>query len=191
MRPLIALATLLALLVPAAGALASGQDVIRDCTDDEVLSKTYTQREYREALRDLPADADQYGNCRNVIARAQQAALAAGRRDGGNATGSSNSGAGGGGSTTGGGGGGTVGRPSVDDQLDTASTAEREALERMRSPASRPAATVDPAKVGIVPDVDQASGLPAPLLVLLAMLAAGGLAIAGFAVRRLVHARGA
>ena len=36
---------------PAGGALASGKDVIRDCTDDEVMSKTYTQKEYRDALK--------------------------------------------------------------------------------------------------------------------------------------------
>ena len=44
---------------------------MRDCTDDEVLTKTYTQKEYRDALEQLAADADEYGNCRDVIRRAQ------------------------------------------------------------------------------------------------------------------------
>jgi hypothetical protein len=48
MRLRLSLALLLLLLVPAATAVASGRDVLRDCADDEVLSKTYTQKEYRE-----------------------------------------------------------------------------------------------------------------------------------------------
>ena len=74
----IALATVLAVLAPGASALASGRDVINDCTDDEVLTKTYTQKEYRDALAKLPADADQYGNCRDIIARAQESAATKG-----------------------------------------------------------------------------------------------------------------
>src|ERR1700710_1110179 len=77
-RPLLILTTTLALLASATGAAsASGLDVIRDCTDDEVMSKTYTQKEYRDALRQFAADGDQYGNCRDVIRRAQAAAAAA------------------------------------------------------------------------------------------------------------------
>src|SRR3990170_190262 len=78
MRRLIlpALLALLALAATAPSALASGLDVIRDCTDDEVMSKTYTQKEYRAALRELAGDSDQYGNCRSVIQRAQAAAAA-------------------------------------------------------------------------------------------------------------------
>ena len=68
------LTVLVLLAAGATQALASGRDVINDCTDDEVLSKSYTQKEYRDALANLPADADQYGNCREVIARAQEQA---------------------------------------------------------------------------------------------------------------------
>ena len=109
----LALFTVLAALLPAAGALASGTDVIRDCTDDEVMSKTYTQKEYRAALSELSADADQYGNCRDVILRAQQAALAAGK------TKDSSSGANAGGGSASGGGstGGTGGCDSSDPTL--------------------------------------------------------------------------
>jgi hypothetical protein len=188
MRLRLALATILALLAPAATALASGTDVIRDCTDDEVMSKTYTQKEYRAALRELAADADQYGNCRDVILRAQQAALAAGkskdREDAG--------GTGGGGSNTGGG-AGAIGSAPAADQLHAASDRERRAVEQARTTRSSPVtldnATVDPAKVGTVPGVSQVSDLPTPLAVLLALLLAGILAVAGLRLRRLVHAR--
>ncbi|MDP2712853.1 MAG: hypothetical protein Q8O56_16715 [Solirubrobacteraceae bacterium] len=178
------LALLLAALVAAASATASGRDVIRDCTDDEVMSKTYTQKEYRDALREFAAagDADQYGNCRDIIRRAQQAALAASRGAGGT-----------GGGATPSGGAGAIGSAPAAEQLDAASDAEREAVEQARTaPApvvSLDRATVDPAKVGTVPGLSQVSDLPAPLTGLLALLLAGALAIGSLRIRRLVHAR--
>ncbi|MEA2222982.1 MAG: hypothetical protein QOH83_1358, partial [Solirubrobacteraceae bacterium] len=47
----------------------------------------------------------------------------------------------------------------------------------------------DPAKVGTAPGVSQVSDLPTPLAVLLVLLVAGMLAVAGLRLRRLVHAR--
>jgi hypothetical protein len=190
MRLRLAVATVLALLVPATHALAAGIDVIRDCTDDEVMSKTYTQKEYRDALRQFASDGDQYGNCRDVIRRAQAAALAAGKKkdSGGTGTGAP---AGSGSST--GGGAGAIGSAPAEEQLSAASKTERRAVERARTARSSPVSlddrTVDPAKVGTVPGVSQVSDLPAPLVVLLALLLAGTLAIAGHRLRRLVHAR--
>src|SRR3954454_7147762 len=85
------LLTLLLVLLPAAAAHASAAQVIRDCTDDGVLSGHYSQKELRSALANLPSDVDEYTNCRDVIRAAQ---LSAG----------SGSSSGGGGTTTGGGG---------------------------------------------------------------------------------------
>jgi hypothetical protein len=184
---LLLLATLVALLVPVTSALASGLDVIRDCTDDEVMSKTYTQKEYRAALKQFASDGDQYGNCRDIIRRAQAAALAAkNKKDDANA----------GGAAAGanpGGGAGAIGSAPADEQLTSASEHERRAVERARtaraSPISLDNATVDPAKAGTVPGIGQVSDLPAPLVVLLALLLIGTLAIAGLRIRRLVDAR--
>ena len=188
MRARLVLATILALLAPAAAALASGTDVIRDCTDDEVMSKTYAQKEYRAALRELAADADQYGNCRDVILRAQQAALAAGKSKDRESAG----GAGSGGSNTSGG-AGAIGSAPAAEQLDAASDKERRAVELARTTRSSPVAldnaTVDSAKVGTVPGVSQVSDLPTPLAILLGLLLAGMLGVAGLRLRRLVHAR--
>ena len=190
MRLRLAVATVLALLLTASHALASGLDVIRDCTDDEVMSKTYTQKEYRDALRQFAADGDQYGNCRDVIRRAQAAALAGGRKK--DSSGSGASAATGNGSNTGGG-AGAIGSAPAEEQLSAASRTERRAVERARAAPSSPVSlddrTVDPAKVGTVPGVSQVSDLPAPLVVLLALLLAGTLALAGLRLRRLVHAR--
>ena len=188
---LVLAATVLAALVPSGIALGSGEDVIRDCTDDEVMQKTYTQKEYRAALRELAADADQYGNCRDVILRAQQKALAAGRGNGGGGdAGDAGAGTGGGSS---GGGAGAIGSAPADEQLSSASERERAAVEQARATRGGPVtlddATVDPAKVGTVPGVSQVSDLPAPLVILLALLLAGALALGGLRIRRLVDAR--
>ena len=186
----LALVTVLCLLVPAGAANASGEDVIRDCTDDEIMQKTYTQKEYRAALRELAADADQYGNCRDVILRAQQKALAAGK-DGSKGKDADDD-AGGGGASSGGG-AGAIGSAPADEQLTSASERERAALQQARATRSGPVsldhATVDPAKVGTVPGVSQVSDLPAPLVILLALLLAGALALGGLRIRRLVDAR--
>jgi hypothetical protein len=179
---LLLFATVLAVLTPAAGAHGSGLDVIRDCTYDEVMSKTYTQREYRDALKQIAADGDQYGNCRDVIKRAQAAALAAkNKRNGG------------GGGESAGGGAGAIGSAPAADQLNAATEAEREAVERARGepggPVSFENASVDPATAGTAPGVGPVADLPAPLAVLLALLLIGALAIAALRIRRFVNAR--
>ena len=197
MRSLLALATTLALLGPVTAAHASGLSVIRDCTFDEVMSKTYTQREYRDALRELAADSDQYNNCRDVIRRAQSAALAGtrtptskGSDDGAGSSGGGGSAGRGGGAD---GGAGAIGSAPAAKQLDDATKLERSAVERARTVPSGVVSldntAVDPAKVGTVPRVSQVSDLPTPLVVLLALLLAGTLALAAARIRRLVHAR--
>jgi len=183
------LLTTLALLATTATAFASGLDVIRDCTDDEVMSKTYTQGEYRDALRQFAADGDQYGNCRDVIRRAQAAAAGAKKKPAG---GSDGGGAAGGGAPPSGG-AGAIGSAPAAEQLQSASDAERKAVASARkTPAgavSLDNATVDPAKVGTAPGVSNVADLPTPLVIMLALLLAGVLAVAGLRVRRLVNAR--
>jgi hypothetical protein len=186
------LITMLALLAIAAPALGSGLDVIRDCTDDEVMSKTYTQKEYRDALRELAGDSDQYGNCRSVIQRAQAAAAAGKKGSGaGGDAGSGPAGAPAGGGP--GGGPGAIGSAPAAEQLEQASAAEHEAVEEARSAApgavSLDDAAVDTAKAGTAPGLGPSADLPTPLLVMLALLLAGALAVAGLRVRRLVNTR--
>lgn len=66
----------LVLGLPAA-AQASGSDVIRDCAQDGVLNKAYTQKELRDAYNNLPSDIDEYTDCRQVI----RAAMGGGNGD--------------------------------------------------------------------------------------------------------------
>jgi hypothetical protein len=41
--------------------------VIRDCADDGKLDKQYTQKELRDADKNLPSDIDEYTDCRQAI----------------------------------------------------------------------------------------------------------------------------
>lgn len=187
----ITLATLLAVLAGSAPAHASGRDVILDCTDDEVLSKTYSQKEYQDALEQFPTDADQYGACRDIIARAQDGAATKGGKSGGGS--GADTGGGGGTSASGAGGQSAAAPPrSASEQLDAASDEDRAAVEDATREA--PEASVGPGNPVRTADVGRAPGsqisdLPAPLLVLLALLAGGGLALGGMRIRSLVHAR--
>lgn len=165
------LAAALAALTPSS-ALASGDDVLRDCSDDEQLSKRYSQAEYREALDTISADLRQYTNCQAVIRQAQLAA--AGGRGGGT------SGAGGPGvagsvpglpGTAGGG-------PSAAETLAAATPEQRrelaEAVEKPPGPVTLPGAEpIDPASAGTVPGIDAVGDLPTPLGALLVLMAAG------------------
>jgi hypothetical protein len=75
MRPVrtIALVVLLALGVLPAAAQADGDDVVSDCTKHGTLTRKYPQKDYKDALASLPADVDEYGDCRDVIRNAQLA----------------------------------------------------------------------------------------------------------------------
>ncbi|HLM50678.1 MAG TPA: hypothetical protein VK279_09040 [Solirubrobacteraceae bacterium] len=100
MRRILSALALLALAVPAAAG-ADATDVIRDCTRNGTLTKQYTQDDYAEALSDLPADVDEYGDCREIIREAQLAA-ASGRAGGrGAGAGAAGAGAAGSGATAG------------------------------------------------------------------------------------------
>jgi len=175
MRRLLITAVLGCLLLPAA-AWASGDAVIKDCTDDGVIQGHYSQQDYKSALNNLPTDVDEYTNCRDVIKRAQLAAT------------------GGGG---GGGGGGTSGAvpvaPPGQDPLASASPAERAAVEAARNGgASKPirigGKLVQPGKLGFG-GLGSPTTLPTSLIAVLVAIGIAAAAAAATYVRNRVIAR--
>jgi len=68
-RHLIVLGALAALALPAP-AFASADQVVRDCARDGKLDHDYSNAELRRARNNLPADLDEYSDCRDVIASA-------------------------------------------------------------------------------------------------------------------------
>jgi hypothetical protein len=72
MRRTIFLALLAALLLAPAAARAATDpiEIQRDCADDGILQGKYTTAELRKARDQLPTDADEYSDCRDVLSRA-------------------------------------------------------------------------------------------------------------------------
>ncbi len=202
MRLRLFLALLVILLVPTASAWASGRDVLRDCADDEVLSKTYTQKEYRDALSQLATDSSEYSDCQSVIQRAQLEA-AAGRNkksSGGGTTTTPGGGASGGGST------GSTGSTAPTDSTPTPAPAargtdplaalnpeERLALDEARTgggggiKGSGPA--VVPPGSSQAPNLTGSSALPGPVIGLLVLLAGALIIVTGTRLRTRVLGR--
>jgi hypothetical protein len=69
--PRLLLVMVLTLLVAAPAAMAGTRaDIVADCFDDGKLDGDYTASQIRDARNNLPADVDQYSDCRDVLARA-------------------------------------------------------------------------------------------------------------------------
>ncbi len=119
--PRLLLVLLLALLVAAPAASAgTRQDIISDCYDDAKLDGNYTASQIRDARNNLPADVDQYSDCRDVLARALGGS-------GDKAVGGGSGAGGGGGGSTGGGGG--LGEGAAAEPLTANGPEEQQALE--------------------------------------------------------------
>lgn len=198
MNPLMRRASIPLLLVVALAtptpALASGDDVLRDCNDDERLSKRYSQEEYREALDNIPADIRQYTNCQAVIRQAQLSAAGSSSSGGGSGSGGAGGTGGGGtgGGTTGGDTGGTTASPA--ETLAAATPEQKrelaEVVEEPPAPVTLPGAgAVDPASAGEVPGIDAVGDLPTPLGVLLILMTAGAAMLGLARVRNRVGGR--
>jgi hypothetical protein len=69
MGHLLVIGALAALALPAP-AFASADQVVRDCARDGRLDHHYSNAELRRARNNLPADLDEYSDCRDVIANA-------------------------------------------------------------------------------------------------------------------------
>ena len=65
----------------AAPGSAWGARLTDDCQDGKI-DGTYTQAQYRQALRGIATDLDEYSDCRAVIRRAQLAAARSGSKGG-------------------------------------------------------------------------------------------------------------
>lgn len=197
MRKLLLRTTLLgclgaALLAPATAAA----DPVQDCSTNGTLTQRYSAGELASALRSMPADVKEYTDCYDQIRRAQLAAAAGGGTRSHRKSSGSGSGGGQGGSGTGGGSGGSTGSGS-----GSAGHAGHAGRGRAGSAgASRvPDGGAQPVRIGDRTVTPGTSGLsaagadvPTPLVVVLALLAAGGLAFAATRIRsRVADRRGA
>jgi hypothetical protein len=185
-----ALALLLALAAPGL-AHASTKALFTDCADGS-LDGHYSQKDYADALANLPADLDEYSDCRSQIQRAQLGGHKSSGGGGGTPSGGGGIGTGPGGPTGGGTGDAAAPAPSTVNPLDSATPAERASFKKAITAGDAPVEVdgrpIDPGALGGA-KTNGVADLPAPLLAILALLAIGGLSAAGFGTRRLVHSR--
>ncbi len=205
-----AFASSLALPAPAP---ASGASVVADCAEDSKLDQRYTPADYKDALRNIPTDVDEYTDCRDVIRRAQLAQAGGGGSDGGGdrgggtgsiggtSSGGTGSGAGATGGNTGspagvGAGAGPepgsgAGIDAFEALIDSASAEERAAvLNAAGSPGNVRVGGRDlrPDAMGDG-DLGTLNALPTPFLVILLLLAVGTVAATLPTLRSVVRAR--
>ena len=195
-RIVIALALLAALLALPGVALASGDAAIKDCANDGKLDKTYTTSELADAISNLPADVDEYSDCRDILRRAQLGGGSSSGSGGGSTGGGTTGGGTTGDGTTGGGGSADTDAAATSgpaaDPLQGATDAERAAFQKAvangDAPVQLDGRPIYPGALGGAKS-NGLSDLPVPLLAILALLAAGGFGAAALGTRRLVHGR--
>lgn len=187
MRHLIAPAFLLLALALPAAVQASPDAVVRDCAEDGSVDGKYSDSEKRAALKKIPADLDEYSDCRSAISGSIGA--------GGPKAGSAKSDDSGGGGAGGGGGSGT---PTIDADTNgdgTITKAEKEAAgktdlalkndqKRKGLEGSLGDRKTDPTKVGAIDASETSNGLPAPVIAAIAALALLALAAGMFFLAR-------
>jgi hypothetical protein len=178
--------TRLLLLLVIAGALAPSSafagtrdKILRDCQDGRIDGH-YSQKQYADALANIPTDVDEYTDCRDVIRRSQLSSA-------GSPTG------GGGGGTTGGSSTGTTGASgSSRDPLATASRHERDTLERKQAEPDKSVnlggRLVQPSSLGYETG-GSFSDIPTSLLIALILLGAGAVVAGGMWLRSRVDTR--
>lgn len=157
------------LLAPASAQADGGAAVIRDCLNHGRITGHYTQRQYAQALAELPADVAEYSDCSGLIRQAQLAAAGGRGRSGGGA-------------------GGT----GPGNSLATATPAERAQLRAATQAGGQPfdvgGKLVRPGVVS-VRSSSVFNALPTPLLIALAALLAASLGVGGHRIWGIVRAR--
>lgn len=173
-RHLFAPALILMVLAFPVAAQASPGAVVRDCAKDGSVDGKYSNKDKRAALKKIPADLNEYSDCRAAI----KASIGAGGPKAGIS--SKPPGSGGGGSAgSGGGPGGGRADANGDGKV---SPAERKAADNIQVALKRDKdrkstenalgdRKTDPAKVGAIDAGNTSNGLPLPVILAIAALA--------------------
>lgn len=169
-----ALTLLLVLAFPLA-AQASPKQVIKDCAEDGAIDGKYSNADLKAALKKIPADLDEYSDCRAAISSAIGPSAGA--------SGNKSRGGGGSGAGAGGSGGGSTGAPDPDTNGDgKVSAQEKKAAaatvvalkrndKRQKTEQALGKRKIDPARAGAIAASETNNGLPLPVILAIAALA--------------------
>jgi hypothetical protein len=185
MRRLMLAVVALTLLVAPPAEAWTVNDVIRDCSKNGKLSHDYPPSLIRKARESLPADIDEYTDCRDLLSTPTSSGSQGGSDNGSGGGGGAATGTGGG--STGGGGGGSA--PSGSSTPPAPPTAaELKALDAAKAgdapePVNVGGSPVTPGTAGMTTGAVD-NGLPSTLFVVLILLGLTVAAAAGPLLRR-------
>ena len=148
----------LAVLLCAQSALASPDAVVRDCAEDGQLDGNYSDADKRAALNRIPADLDEYSDCR---------ALIGGAVGGGKGKAGASALAG----------GAAAKGPAARRAAERRAKKQREArLKRAARESELGARSADPRDAGVFKAANTANGIPLPVTLALVAVALAALA---------------
>jgi hypothetical protein len=194
MRRTILMALLAALfLAPAAYAGGTRVEILRDCQDDGVLQGDYSASQMRDARSNIPAELDEYSDCRDVLTRAISDKTAPSNdgsgttnNSGGTGTGGTGSGTGSSGGNSGGTGGDGTSAPSATPTPDgdsgrevPATPQEWNAIKQAQTQGpnlAKDLKQVSPGESRLTASVGR-NGIPGMLVAVLALIAAAAIAL--------------
>ncbi len=172
-------------LFTAGPAMASPDDVVRDCADDGFVEiGRHSRSDLQQARNRIPADLDAYSDCKAQINEAldnPRAGVALNKDgfpggDGSGGGGSGGDGSGGDGSGSGSGSGGSAGQdePSAEEEQRAAAAVERKRqLARKDTESLLGERNVKPGTAGALAPADTANGISLPLLLAIIALVLG------------------
>ena len=172
-------------LFTAGPAMASPDDVVRDCADDGFVEiDRHSRSDLRQGRNRIPADLDAYSDCKAQIDEAldnPRAGVALNKDgfpggDGTGRGGSGGDGSGGDGSAGGSGSGGSAGpdEPSAEEEQRAAAAVERKRqLARKDTESLLGERNVKPGTAGALAPADTANGISLPLLLAIIALVLG------------------
>lgn len=188
MRRLMLAVVALTLLVAPPAEAWTVNDVIRDCSKNGKLSHDYPPSLIRKARESLPADIDEYTDCRDLLSTPSSSGSQGGGDNGAGGGGGGGIATGGGGGTTGGGGSSPSHSSAPEAPPAPPTKAELKALD-----AAKAGDSAEPVKVGGSPVTPGTAGmttgavdnrLPSTLFVVLILLGLTVAAAAGPLLRR-------
>ena len=163
-RHIVALCVAFAALVLPAAAQADPDAVVRDCAADGTVDGNHSDADKKAALDRIPADVDEYSDCRSEIAASIKGPKAGASGKGG-----------GGGDAAGAGAAGAAAHKAARARKRKAR--EKRLKERERTEVALGDRNVDPKDPAVFEASNTSNGLPTP--VLLALIALGLLGAAG------------
>lgn len=164
-RHLFAILVALAVVALAPAAFAAPGDVVRDCAEDGSLDGSYSDSDKRAALGQIPADVDEYSDCRAVIS----GSIGGGAKAGIASAGTPGADAGAAGATP-------LARKAAARKAKKAREARRKRARKVTE-KKLGARAVDPRDPGVFRAANTANGMPLPFtlaLVGLALIALAG-----------------